>query len=102
MRHGESENHKFGDRRLLLFMTQPSMIKTISPVDGSVVVERKCHTDDEITSMLQNATKAFQKNRRNPLSTRIEIANKFLDLLEQNKDALVRPQNGLTDDRVRS
>ena len=83
-------------------MTQPSMIKTISPVNGSVVVERKCHTNDEIASILQNAASAFQKNRRTPLPTRIEVANKFLDLLEQNKDTLVRTSNGLTDDRVRS
>jgi len=67
-----------------------SMIKTISPVDGSVVVERKCHTPTEITGILQQATVAFKQNKRTPLSQRITIANKFLDLLAANKDSLVR------------
>jgi acyl-CoA reductase-like NAD-dependent aldehyde dehydrogenase len=65
------------------------MIKTISPIDGSVVVERKCHTPQEITSILQHATKAFKQNKRTALSQRIGIANKFLDLLAANKDSLV-------------
>jgi acyl-CoA reductase-like NAD-dependent aldehyde dehydrogenase len=66
------------------------MIKTISPVDGSVVVERKCHTPEEITSTLQRATNAFKQNKRTALSQRIAIANKFLDLLAANKYPLVR------------
>jgi acyl-CoA reductase-like NAD-dependent aldehyde dehydrogenase len=70
------------------------MIKTISPVDGSVVVERESFSEEQITSILDNATKAFQKHCRTPLSTRIEIANKFLDLLTQDKDKLV----GITPD----
>jgi acyl-CoA reductase-like NAD-dependent aldehyde dehydrogenase len=64
-------------------------IKTISPVDGSVVVERKCHTPQEITSILQEATKAFKQNKRTSVSQRIAIANNFLDLLAASKDSLV-------------
>ena len=71
-------------------MTRPSMIKTISPVDGSVVVERECFSEEQITSILQSATEAFRRYRRTPLTTRIAIANRFLDLLEENKDKLVR------------
>ena len=66
-----------------------SMIKTISPIDGSAVVERKCHTPQEITAILQRATEAFKQNKLTPLSQRIAIANKFLDLLAANKDSLV-------------
>jgi acyl-CoA reductase-like NAD-dependent aldehyde dehydrogenase len=65
------------------------MIKTISPVDGKVVVERNSHTEEEITDILQNADKAFKAHRRTPLSTRIVIAHKFLDLLDADKDNLV-------------
>ena len=65
------------------------MIRTISPIDGSVVIERKCDTKDDITHKLQMATKAFHAHRRTPLPKRIEIATKFLDLLVENKDALV-------------
>jgi acyl-CoA reductase-like NAD-dependent aldehyde dehydrogenase len=65
------------------------MIQTISPVDGKVVVERKCHTEQEVTEILKRATTAFKKNKM-PLSRRIDIANKFLDLLEENKDELGR------------
>jgi len=74
-----------------------SVIKTISPVDGSVVVERKCHTPEEITSILQQATTAFKQNKRTPLSQRIAIANKFLDLLAANKDSLVRAPDAVSD-----
>jgi acyl-CoA reductase-like NAD-dependent aldehyde dehydrogenase len=74
-------------------LTDSMMLKTISPVDGCVVVERKCHTEQEISSMLDRGTKAFQTHRRTPLSTRIAIASKFLDLLLEQKDILVTPAN---------
>jgi len=66
------------------------MIQTISPINGSIVVERKCDTEADITAKLQTATKAFHMHRRMILSQRIEIANRFLDILAENKDALVR------------
>jgi acyl-CoA reductase-like NAD-dependent aldehyde dehydrogenase len=65
------------------------MIKTISPVDGKVVVERNSNTEEEITAILQKANKAFKAHRRTPLSTRIGIAQKFHDLLDADKDKLV-------------
>jgi acyl-CoA reductase-like NAD-dependent aldehyde dehydrogenase len=69
-----------------------SMIKTISPVDGAIVVERKCQRESDITSILSTATKAFKTHKRTPLTTRLAIATKFLDLLEQNRDELVAPR----------
>jgi succinate-semialdehyde dehydrogenase / glutarate-semialdehyde dehydrogenase len=65
------------------------MIKTISPVDGKVVVERNTSTEEEITAILQKADTAFKAHRRTPLSTRIGIAHKFLGLLDADKDKLV-------------
>jgi acyl-CoA reductase-like NAD-dependent aldehyde dehydrogenase len=74
-----------------------SVIKTISPVDGSVVVERNCNTPEEITSILQHVTTAFKQNKRTPLSRRIAIANKFLDLLAASKDSLVSAPGAVPD-----
>jgi acyl-CoA reductase-like NAD-dependent aldehyde dehydrogenase len=65
------------------------MIRTISPVDGSVVTERRCDTNDEIATKLHTAASAFHAHKRTPLGTRIEIANKFLAILTQNRDVLV-------------
>ena len=70
-------------------MAERNMIRTISPVDGSLVVERLVTTPDEITSILSNATKAFKTHKRTPLSERIGVATKFLDLLLDKKDVLV-------------
>jgi acyl-CoA reductase-like NAD-dependent aldehyde dehydrogenase len=64
-------------------------IKTISPVDGGIVVERKCHSKQEIDEILFRATNAFKAHRHTPLKHRLEIANKFLDLLLEKKDILV-------------
>ena len=72
----------------------PIMIRTISPVDGKVVVERRCHTEKEITEILQRAKKS-----RSALSERIQVANRFLDLLEENKNELVYYQRMLTQGR---
>jgi len=75
------------------------MIRTISPVDGSVVLERHIHTPDEITSILKNATEAFKVHKRTPVKERIAIATKFLDLLLEQKDVLVRARPGVADVR---
>ena len=75
------------------------MIQTISPVNGRIVVERKCDTDADITAKLQTATKAFRMHRRMTLSERIEIAHRFLDTLAENKDALVRVTVGRCSNR---
>jgi len=37
------------------------MIKTISTIDGDVVVEEESFSEEQIASILRNATKAFQK-----------------------------------------
>jgi acyl-CoA reductase-like NAD-dependent aldehyde dehydrogenase len=86
--------------RNLKSMTENAMIRTISPVDGSVVVERKCNTD--IALILQQATEAYKRHRQTPLTTRIAIATRFLDLLDENKDALVLRAQLNIDTRVRN
>jgi acyl-CoA reductase-like NAD-dependent aldehyde dehydrogenase len=66
------------------------MIRTISPVDGHVVLETKCDSEEDITAIVNRAVASFKKNRATPLKKRIEIATRFLDLLLENKDSLVR------------
>jgi acyl-CoA reductase-like NAD-dependent aldehyde dehydrogenase len=78
------------------------MIRTISPLNGKIVVERKCDTKDDIAAKLHTAKKAFQEHKRTPLSKRIEIASKFLDILAENKDVLVRMLFGVAEFRERS
>ena len=70
------------------------MIRTISPTTGSIIIERAVHTPDQITLALQTAQHAFHSHKPAALSSRIAIANKFLDLLDQNKQALVRHVHG--------
>ena len=65
------------------------MIRTISPTTCSIIIERAVHTPDQITHALQTAQHAFHSYKHTALSSRIDIASKFLDLLEQNKQALV-------------
>ena len=67
------------------------MITTISPIDGTVVLETKSHSSHEIDETVANATNAFHKHRQLSLSTRIQIARKFLDYLQEEKDGLVCP-----------
>ncbi|ORY83606.1 aldehyde dehydrogenase [Protomyces lactucae-debilis] len=63
-------------------------IKTLSPVDQSVVVERTEATDAEINTIFANATKSFPRYAKLPLSERIQIATRFLDLVADKSDEL--------------
>jgi acyl-CoA reductase-like NAD-dependent aldehyde dehydrogenase len=65
------------------------MIRTISPTNGSVVVERKTHTSNEISGILKSSRQAYLSHKNDSLSSRVAIAEKFLALLEQNKQTLV-------------
>ena len=79
-----------------------STIRTISPVDGSVVVERKCHGNEQIDEILSRAKNAFKTHRRSPLKLRVAVANKFLDLLLEKKDILVLKTLDQVNIRVRN
>ncbi len=58
--------------------TTPKM-QTISPVDGSVYVERAYHTAKDIDAVLTKAKKAAKEWRKVPLSERQKYMLKFLD-----------------------
>ncbi|MBN2013342.1 aldehyde dehydrogenase family protein [candidate division KSB1 bacterium] len=54
-------------------------LQVISPVDNSVYVERKFHTDSEINETLTHAVQAQQLLKKLPVSERIYYINKFID-----------------------
>src|ERR1700738_3644067 len=88
------EINKFGDPYDRSFpetmSTQDNnLIKTISPIDGSIILQTKCHSVSEISSILHTATQAFKTHKSTALRTRTAIASKFLDLLTQHRDELV-------------
>lgn len=65
------------------------IIKTVSPVDQSVVLERVETTTEEIEQIFQKSQQAFKSYSKEVLlDERLAIASRFLDLLEQNCDAL--------------
>jgi len=56
--------------------------KTISPVDGRVLVERELAGDSHIDSSLTRAVEAQRAWRAAPLADRIAILNRFVDAME--------------------
>jgi acyl-CoA reductase-like NAD-dependent aldehyde dehydrogenase len=64
--------------------------KTISPVDGSVFVERTHATDQEILAALARATKIQQEWRRTPLAERARLMSAFVDAFIANRDEIAR------------
>ncbi|MBK5290169.1 MAG: aldehyde dehydrogenase family protein [Acidobacteriia bacterium] len=60
------------------------MQETISPVDGSVYVERPLATASEINHALERATKAQQGWRQTALPQRMETCRRFVDAMERN------------------
>jgi acyl-CoA reductase-like NAD-dependent aldehyde dehydrogenase len=61
----------------------PETQKTISPVDGSIYVERMFATFDEINETLRTARRAFAGWRNTPLAERATILNRFCDEFER-------------------
>ena len=62
--------------------------KTISPVDGSVFVERALAEGVEINEALDRAANAQREWRRVPVAQRAAICRKFCDAFEAKKDAI--------------
>ncbi len=67
-----------------------STFKTISPVDGSVYVERAQATDHEILTTLSRATAAQRDWHRTPLSERARLMGAFVDAFIANRDEIAR------------
>jgi acyl-CoA reductase-like NAD-dependent aldehyde dehydrogenase len=64
------------------------MQKTISPVDGSVYVERELASPATIDATLTRAVEAQRKWRSVPLSERADICLRFCDAFEKRRDAI--------------
>src|SRR5579863_3381867 len=58
------------------------LMKTISPVDGRVYVERAAATPDEIDATLQRSRAAQQQWRHVPMPERIELMQRFCTAFE--------------------
>ena len=54
------------------------MLKTVSPIDNSILVERNFATDSEIETVLQNAYEARKEWKETSLRERKEIINNFV------------------------
>jgi len=65
-----------------------SNFKTISPVDGSVYIERAYHTLEDIEQTLQQAKKAQKGWAAVPLEQRKEIIHNFIDILVSQKEEI--------------
>jgi acyl-CoA reductase-like NAD-dependent aldehyde dehydrogenase len=62
--------------------------KTISPVDGSVYVERALAGAGEIDAALERAVKAQRAWRNVPIAERAAICTRFCDAFEKQRDAI--------------
>src|SRR6185436_17347398 len=73
-----------------IFSNESSMAvqKTVSPVDGSVFVERALAEGVEINEALDRAVSAQRAWRDVPLEQRAAICRKFCDAFEAKKDAI--------------
>lgn len=65
-------------------------LRTISPVDQKVVVERQATTASEIDTVFTTSAGAFLSYKSTSLDDRISIAYRFLDLLERDTDVLAK------------
>ena len=65
-------------------------IRSISPIDGSVVADRPAATADELDAKLDRAVQALRHWRKLPLSERIERCTRMLDVLAARKGELAR------------
>ncbi len=63
-------------------------IQTISPIDGSVYVERPFAGKRDIESALENATMAQKKWKKTPLAERKAICSKAIDAFVARKDQI--------------
>ncbi len=65
-----------------------SRLQTISPVDGSIYVERDLPTDADIQTALTNAQNAFKRWHQVPLSERQDICTQAVDAFVANKEQI--------------
>ncbi len=64
--------------------------RTISPIDGSVVVERELANAAQIDAALQRAAHAFPEWRRTPVDRRVELLSRAVDLFVARREEIAR------------
>ena len=62
--------------------------RTISPVDGRVLVERPLATEFAVAAALERAGQAFASWRTTPVEQRIAVLNRAIDLLVAKREEL--------------
>ena len=62
--------------------------RTISPVDGRVLVERPLAAESAVAAALERAGQAFASWRTTPVEQRIAVLNRAIDLLVAKRDEL--------------
>ena len=65
------------------------MLKTVTPIDNSILVERKYATEAEIDKAIQNAYEARKKWKETSLSERKEIVRNFVKCFLVNNTEIV-------------
>ena len=65
------------------------MLKTVSPIDNSILVERNFATDSEIETVLQNAYEARKEWKETSLRERKEIINNFVKSFLLNDEEII-------------
>ena len=65
-----------------------SSLKTISPVDGRVLVERELASGPQIEAALDKAVEAQRQWRAAPLSERTAVCLRFVEAMEARADAI--------------
>jgi acyl-CoA reductase-like NAD-dependent aldehyde dehydrogenase len=62
--------------------------RTITPIDGTVTVERPLAEEPEIASAIAEATRAQARWRRTPMAEREALSNAFVDAMLENREAI--------------
>ena len=66
------------------------MIKTITPIDNSLLVERKFANENEIEVALENSLNARNVWREESLDTRIKYLKNFVKLFLSNQNEITQ------------
>ncbi len=66
------------------------MLKTVTPIDNSILVERNFATDSEIDTVLQNAYEARNKWKETSLNERKEVIINFVKSFLSNNEEIVK------------
>lgn len=67
-----------------------SSFETITPIDGSVLLSRKRHTNADVDAALNKAAKGFAEWRRLSISSRVDILSRAVRAFVEHKEEISR------------